>query len=167
MRSAELARSSTSSTRPRAPSLGSCEVRPRLAEVLARARSSSSMIFSRVSERTRAISASSSTGLVRKSSAPHSSPRNRSAGWSSAVTMTTGRCIVAGSALRRVQTSKPSMPGIMTSSRTMSARPSRQSSRASGPLVTETTSKYSAERRASRSLMLGSRSSTIKTRAVI
>ena len=37
-------------------------------------RSSSVIIFSRASERTRAISATSDTGLVRKSSAPASSP---------------------------------------------------------------------------------------------
>jgi len=44
----------------------------------------------RDSERTRAISATSETGLVRKSSAPDSSPLTRSEGWSSAVTITTG-----------------------------------------------------------------------------
>ena len=49
-------------------------------EVMARMRSSSVIIFSRVSERTRAISATSDTGLVRKSSAPASSPRTRSDG---------------------------------------------------------------------------------------
>ena len=53
-------------------------------------RSSSVTIFSRASERTRAISASSAIGLVRKSSAPASSPRTLSDGWSSAVTMMTG-----------------------------------------------------------------------------
>ena len=59
-------------------------------EVTARMRSSSVTILSRASERTRAISASSGIGLVRKSSAPASSPRTRSEGWSRAVTMTTG-----------------------------------------------------------------------------
>ena len=132
-----------------------------------RARSSSSMTFSRDSERTRAISAISSTGLVRKSSAPTSRPRTRSAGWSSAVTITTGRCSVAGSDLRRRQTSNPSIPGIITSSSTMSQRPSRHSSSASKPLVAEITSKYSAVSRASNNLMLGSKSSTISTRAVM
>ena len=53
-------------------------------------RSSSVTIFSRASERTRETSAMSLTGLVRKSSAPASSPRTRSDGWSSAVTITTG-----------------------------------------------------------------------------
>ncbi len=59
-------------------------------EVTARMRSSSITIFSRASERTREMSATSLTGLVRKSSAPASSPRTRSEGWSSAVTITTG-----------------------------------------------------------------------------
>ena len=53
-------------------------------------RNSSVIILSRASERTRAISATSETGLVRKSSAPACSPFTRSDGWSSAVTMTTG-----------------------------------------------------------------------------
>ena len=48
---------------------------------------------------TRVTSAMSSTGLVRKSSAPASSPCTLSAGWSSAVTMMTGTCAVAGSLL--------------------------------------------------------------------
>jgi hypothetical protein len=43
-------------------------------EVAARMRNSSVIIFSRVSERTRAISATSETGLVRKSSAPACRP---------------------------------------------------------------------------------------------
>ena len=63
---------------------------PISSEVMARMRSSSVIIFSRVSERTRAISTTSDTGLVRKSSAPASRPRTRSAGLSSAVTITTG-----------------------------------------------------------------------------
>ncbi len=62
-------------------------------------------------------------------------PLNRSDGWSSAVTMTTGRCCVAGSALIRRQASKPSMPGIMTSSRTTSTRSRARTSRASAPLM--------------------------------
>ena len=80
-------------------------------EVTARMRSSSVIIFSRASERTRATSATSDTGLVRKSSAPASSPRTRSDGWSSAVTMTTGIWWVSGLLLSWRQTSKPSMPG--------------------------------------------------------
>ena len=59
-------------------------------DVTARMRNSSVIILSRVSERTRAISATSDTGLVRKSSAPASRPATRSDDWSSAVTMTTG-----------------------------------------------------------------------------
>jgi hypothetical protein len=59
-------------------------------EVTARMRNSSVTIFSRASERTRDTSATSVTGLVRKSSAPASRPLTRSDGWSSAVTITTG-----------------------------------------------------------------------------
>ena len=62
-------------------------------------RNSSVTILSRASDRTRAISASSGIGLVRKSSAPASSPRTRSDGWSSAVTITTGMWCVARIAL--------------------------------------------------------------------
>ena len=104
---------------------------------------------------TRVISAMSSTGLVRKSSAPASSPLTRSAGWSSAVTMMTGICCVRGSAFSRRQTSNPSMPGIITSSRTTSARSRVQICRASGPLRAVRTSKYSAVSRASSKLHIG------------
>ena len=68
---------------------------PSATVVCARIRISSMVTFRRASERTRAIRWTSSIGLVRKSSAPASSPRTRSAGWSSAVTITTGRCEVA------------------------------------------------------------------------
>src|SRR5476651_448759 len=85
-----------------------------------RMRNSSVIIFSRVSERTRAIMTTSDTGLVRKSSAPASSPRTRSEGLSSAVTMTTGMKCVAGFDFSRRQTSNPSMSGIITSSRMIS-----------------------------------------------
>src|SRR5208283_1490587 len=59
------------------------------------------------------------------------------------------------------------MPGIITSSSTMSHRPFSQISIASGPLVAVSTSKYSAERRASSSFRFGGMSSTTRTRAVI
>src|SRR3954466_11727665 len=49
-------------------------------EVAARIRNSSQTSLSRTSERTRAMRAVSETGLVRKSSAPASRPRTRSAG---------------------------------------------------------------------------------------
>ena len=49
-------------------------------EVTARMRSSSVIILSRTSERTRAISTRSDAGLVRKSSAPASRPATRSVG---------------------------------------------------------------------------------------
>ena len=119
-----IARSSTSRMRPLRPVSASASrsgiLMPISREVTARMRSSSVIIFSRASERTRAISATSDTGLVRKSSAPASSPRTRSDGWSSAVTITTGMWWVAGLVLSRRQTSKPSMSGIITSSSTMS-----------------------------------------------
>ena len=135
-------------------------------EVTARIRSSSVIILSRDSERTRAISATSDTGLVRKSSAPASSPFTRSDGWSSAVTMTTGMWWVARLALSRRQTSKPSMSGIITSSRTMSHSAFSQIASASTPLMAVTTSKYSADSRASSSFTLAGTSSTTRTRAV-
>ena len=87
-------------------------------------RHSSIMRRSRTSERTRAKSAMSLTGLVRKSSAPASSPRTRSDVSDSAVTITTGMSAVASSAFRRRHTSKPSSFGIMTSSRMRSGRSS-------------------------------------------
>src|SRR5688572_140885 len=144
---------------------GACT--PISSEVMARMRSSSVIIFSRVSERTRAISTTSDTGLVRKSSAPASSPRTRSAGLSSAVTITTGMKCVAGSDFSRRQTSKPSISGIMTSSRTMSHSAREQISSASAPLLAVSTSKYSADRRASSSFTLAGISSTTRIRADI
>jgi hypothetical protein len=52
-----------------------------------------------------------------KSSAPALMPRTRLCWSSSAVTSTIGIIAVAVSAFRRSQISKPSLPGIMTSSR--------------------------------------------------
>src|SRR6476646_1627050 len=135
---------------------------PISSEVMARMRSSSVIIFSRVNERTRAISTMSETGLVRKSSAPASSPRTRSAGLSSAVMITTGMKCVAGFDLSRRQTSKPSISGIITSSRMMS-----HSASASPPLDAVSTSKYSADSRASSNLTLAGTSSTTRIRADI
>src|SRR5437660_1893846 len=140
---------------------------PISSEVTARMRSSSVIIFSRVSERTRAISTMSDTGLVKKSSAPASSPRTRSAGLSSAVIMTTGMKWVAGLDLSRRQTSKPSMSGIITSSRMMSHSAREQICSASSPLDAVRTSKYSADRRASSNLTLAETSSTTRIRADI
>src|SRR5580704_1389220 len=144
---------------------GACT--PISSEVMARMRSSSVIIFSRVSERTRAISTTSDTGLVRKSSAPASSPRTRSAGLSSAVTITTGMKCVAGLDFSLRQTSKPSMSGIMTSSRTMSHSARSAIASASAPLLAVMTSKYSADSRASSSLTLAGTSSTTRIRADI
>src|SRR5450432_3855663 len=81
--------------------------------------------------------------------------------------MTTGKCAVSGLLFSRRQTSNPSMPGIMTSSSTMSHAPSRQTAKASGPFAAVKTSKYSALRRASNSLMFGGMSSTTRMRAVM
>src|SRR5262249_3027968 len=141
--------------------------RPIRRGVTARMRISSVINLRRASERTRAISATSETGLVRKSSAPASRPRTRSDGWSSAVTMTTGMWWVASPALRRRQTSKASMSGIITSRSTMSQSARSQTASASAPLMAVSTSKYSAESRASSSLTLAGTSSTTRTRAVI
>src|SRR5258708_5583900 len=142
---------------------GACT--PISSEVMARMRNSSVIILSRVSERTRAISTISDTGLVRKSSAPASSPRTRSEGLSSAVTITTGMKCVAGLDFSRRQTSKPSMSGIMTSSRMMSHSARAQIASASAPLAAVRTSKYSADSRASSNLTLAGTSSTTRIRA--
>src|SRR5664279_1876316 len=109
----------------------------------------------------------SDTGLVRKSSAPASRPRTRSAGLSSAVTITTGMKCVAGFDFSRRQTSKPSMSGIITSSRMMSHSARAQIASASAPLDAVSTSKYSADSRASNSLTLAGTSSTTRIRADI
>src|SRR5271168_188174 len=69
--------------------------------------------------------------------------------------------------LSRRHTSKPSMSGIITSSRTRSQSARSQIARASAPLIAVTTSKYSADSRASNSLTLAGTSSTTRTRAVI
>src|SRR5690349_14673764 len=81
--------------------------------------------------------------------------------------MMTGMWCVAGSALRRRHTSKPSTPGIITSSSTMSHGERAQIASASSPLPAVTTSKYSAESCASSSFTLAGTSSTTRTRAVI
>jgi hypothetical protein len=68
--------------------------------------------------------------------------------------MMTGICAVALLPFKRRQTSNPSIPGIITSSRTMSHLPLAQSAKASVPFVAVKTSKYSALSRASISLRL-------------
>src|SRR6185437_7871232 len=122
---------------------------------------------SRTSERTRAKSAISLTGLERKSSAPASSPRTRSAASVSAVTITTGMSVVRASALSRRQTSNPSMRGIMTSSRMRSGRSSWAMRNAPSPSLAVSTLKYSLASLASRSLTFTSTSSTTRMRADI
>src|SRR6185312_15269224 len=141
--------------------------RPMLWPVDSRMRSSSVIILRRTRLRTRANRAASSTGLVRKSSAPASRPATRSLGWSSAVTMITGTWAVFGLDLMRRQASKPSMPGIITSSRMMSGEHSSVLAMASMPLKPVTTSKYSAVSLASRSFTFDRISSTTRTRAVM
>src|SRR5579871_3676500 len=69
--------------------------------------------------------------------------------------------------LSRRQTSKPSMSGIITSSRTRSQSARSQIDKACSPLPAVTTSKYSADSRASSSFTLAGTSSTTRTRAVI
>src|SRR6476469_5300518 len=165
-RSKDDGRSSTSRMRPPLPAsataLRSGASTPISSEVMARRRSSSVIIFRRVSERTRAISTMSDTGLVRKSSAPASRPRTRSTGLSSAVIMTTGMKCVAGFDFSRRQTSKPSISGIITSSRMISHSARAQICSASAPLAAVRTSKYSADSRASNSLTLAGTSSTTR-----
>ncbi len=129
--------------------------------------SSSVNILRRTRLFTRQNSATSFTGFVRKSSAPASRPRTRSSGWSSAVTMITGMCCVAGLALMRRHTSMPSRPGIITSSSTMSGFSRFTASSASTPFMAVTTSKYSAASFASRRRTLTRMSSTTRTRAVM
>ena len=98
------------------------------------AESSSSVYrFSRVSERTRASSSTATYGLVRKSSAPASMPRTRSATAESAVSSTTGISRVAGSAFSRWHTSKPSRRGMFTSSSTISGRSTATAASAASP----------------------------------
>src|SRR5882724_2954521 len=162
---------SASSTWPALPlsfsDAASADISSNWPQVSSRRRHSSIIIFRRTSERTRANSASSLTGLVRKSSAPASRPRTRSFGSERAVTMTTGMCRVRGLALMRWQTSKPSMPGIMTSSRTMSGALAAMASSAAAPLSAVMTSKYSAESLASSRRTFAGISSTTRTRADI
>ena len=107
---------------------------------MSRSRSSSNIIFIRIRLRTRAKSARSLNGFDRKSSAPASSPRMRSSGVSSAVTMITGMCAVSSVAFSAAQTAKPSMSGIITSSITMSGCSERASSSAWVPFSATTTS---------------------------
>src|ERR1700741_2031002 len=81
--------------------------------------------------------------------------------------MTTGIWCVSGLDLSWRHTSKPSNSGIITSSRTMSHSARSQGANASAPLLAVTTSKYSAESRASSSFTLAGTSSTTRMRAVI
>src|SRR5512143_897371 len=64
----------------------------------------------------------------------------------------------------RRQTSKPSISGIITSSRMMSGGDCSILASASGPFSASSTSKYSAESLASRSRRLAATSSTTRTR---
>ena len=142
MRRDWVALSSATTTRPPAPF--SRPLAPSMTPIrrpeASRWRSSSITSFRRVSERTRANSVTSSIGLVRKSSAPASSPVSRSRRPSSAVTITTGMWRVAVSARSLRHTSKPSISGIITSSRMMSGLSSTAALSASGPFRAVSTS---------------------------
>src|SRR6516162_4294459 len=134
-------------------------------QISSRKRHSSIIRFSRASERTRAKRAMSFTGLVRKSSAPTSSPRRRLATSDRAVTMTTGTSAVRGLAFNCWQTSKPFMPGIITSRRITSGSSLSAICKALRPLYADRTSKYSLDSLASSSFTFASTSSTTSTRA--
>src|SRR5260221_2323061 len=161
----------SSRTRMRAPPRSSAGSLPgrwaKRPQTSSRSCSSSIIRLRRTSERTRAKSAMSLTGLVRKSSAPASSPVSRSAASDRAVTMTTGICAVVGSALSRRQTSKPSISGIMTARRTRSGSSARHRRSAEAPSAALRTSKYSLASLAPSSLTLTSTSSTTRMRADI
>src|SRR5690606_21279258 len=77
-------------------------------------------------------------------------------------TITTGIFWVAGSAFRRSHTSKPSMPGIMMSSKITSGFSFLAFSKASGPLMAVMTRKNSRASFASSNLTLGAISSTTR-----
>ena len=94
-------------------------------------RSCNSLI--RSMERTRATSAAWSMGLVRYSSAPALSPVTTSCESVRAVTMMIGTNPNVESPFNRRQTSKPSIFGIMTSSRTTSGATSRATASALSP----------------------------------
>ena len=81
----------------------------------------------------RASSSRSSTGFERKSSAPASIPRTRSSTAFSAVISTTGMSRVSGSFFRTRSALIPSIPGIITSSRTRSGGDAATRSSASSP----------------------------------
>src|SRR6202000_298379 len=81
------------------------------------------------------------------------------------VIMTTGMKWLAGFDFSRRQTSKPSRSGIMTSSRMMSQSAREAISSAWVPSLAVSTSKYSADSRASRSFTLAGTSSTTRIRA--
>ena len=104
---------------------------PRWLAVFSRIRHSSTVIFKRTSDFTRAIKAVSLTGLLKKSSAPASNPRTRSVASVRAVTITTGICSVFGSAFRRSHTSNPSIPGIIISNKIISGLSAAAISKAS------------------------------------
>ena len=109
-------------------------------------RSSSITIFSRVSERTRANSSDVVDRLGQEIvGAGLQAARPGRRGGPARSPCTTGMWWVAGSSFSRRQTSKPSMPGIITSSRTMSGIRRAAIASASAPFEAVITSKYSAD----------------------
>ena len=89
--------------------------------------------------RTRACTRSGRSGLWMKSTAPRARPRDSLAASVRAVTKMTGMARVASSCCRRSHTSKPSMSGIITSSRIRSGALRRASPRPSCPEVANCT----------------------------
>ena len=115
----------------------------RLSEARSRRRPSSINIFRRTNDHTRAKRPWSSTGLVKKLSAPASNPRTRSVRSENAVTIITGIWVVSRLFFVRSQTSNPSISGIIRSSRTISGGSVSITASASVPLWAVSTCIYS------------------------
>ena len=85
----------------------------------------------------RALNSASSTGLLKSSFAPDWRPLSFEPLSVSEVTITMGRCMVAGSFFRLRVTSKPFMPGMTTSIMRMSGWQALTFSMASVPFEAE------------------------------
>ncbi len=90
---------------------------------------------------------SGSNGFDSTPAAPSASNRATSTGSADAVTITTGRIAVRGSARNAARTCIPSITGISTSSSTASRSSDQQSSRAREPVVAVRTSQPQPETR--------------------
>jgi len=124
--------------------------------------SSSVYCFSRSSDRVLASNSLKSIGLLRKSSAPALMPLMRSPVAESPVIRTTGVRRVAGVALIRRQTSKPSTPGITISRRIRSGRNDAHSVSAESPLLTSRTSNPSRRNSVASAIRAADSSSTMR-----